>query len=631
VFEPRKSRRALDVFLPALLLAANLLLLNKLWTQAYLDNFHSIEGAFIGFARGLATDGLGIGWWPYWHGGMPVEHVYVPLFHWIVAALIRTFSLSPGQAYHVTGAVFYASGAAAVYLLARALGEKPVPALMAGTLYSLVSSSAHFVPGVFSDLGGHLAGRRLQVMFVYGEGPHVASLAIQALALGAVHRLLATGKWRWAAAAGALAAAVIMINTPATMALAVGVLVMLAVHLERVLRLRAALQLAAVALLACGLAVWAVPPSYLRTVLANSTEMNQRAGAEANRWVICGLLLLAIVAIAHAARPLSVALRFSLLYSIALVVLAAPAQSEVFELLPQAGRLQVELEIGLSILLAAAFARVGSWRAALVVCCVAAPMAVGIYGDLVQRVRLVARPVAAESKSEYQAAVWLASRSFQGRVYAPGSHAFWMNAFAPVPLLTGCCEEGRSSKVPALATEMTNLAQSDEEVARAIALLKALGVEWIVAPTGKSTEVYRDLRRPDKFGKFLPLEATIAGDLLYRLPSANPALAAAVPRDRIVNDFRSAEEVARFNESFESNSNPAAGWAGNGHYRASLTKREDEVISIKISAVDGWDVTVNGARAAYRKDGLGWMVIDSRRSGGCTAELRWRPRRLIGK
>jgi hypothetical protein len=85
-----------DSLLAILLTVGNVWLLRELAVLPYGNHFSSIEGAFIGFARGLVEQGFLVRWWPSWHGGLPIEHVYVPVYHLTVAAFQMISKLSTG-------------------------------------------------------------------------------------------------------------------------------------------------------------------------------------------------------------------------------------------------------------------------------------------------------------------------------------------------------------------------------------------------------------------------------------------------------------------------------------------------------------------------------------------------------
>jgi len=269
------NSRVRDVAIAVAMVAVNIWMLREFLSFEYGNHFSSIEGSFIAFARVLVQEHFRVSWWPYWHGGMPIEHVYVPAFHYLVAFVSLVGNLPPAVAYHATAAVAYSVGAGAVYLFGRALSECWRVALLAALLYTLISSSGYFVPGVFPDMGGHIGGRRVQVLYGYGESPHVFSLALQALALAALHLMLNTRKRSWAAVTVLMSVLTIASNTPGSMALVVGGMCVLLAHGGRVFQWSEVRLLFVSLILVIITSVAIVPISYWQTVIKNSTEMHR--------------------------------------------------------------------------------------------------------------------------------------------------------------------------------------------------------------------------------------------------------------------------------------------------------------------------------------------------------------------
>lgn len=325
-------------------------------------------------------------------------------------------------------------------------------------------------------------------------------------------------------------------------------------------------------------------------------------------------------------------LRFSVLYATANILLAAPTQTSSYELLPQAGRLQLELEMALSLSVAIAlglhFQRISRPLKAIYVLAMAIVLAIG-YLDLRDRVEIESRPVSEVTRSEYQTAKWLDTQKLSGRVWAPGSHGFWLNAFSSVPQISGCCNQGRHALLTSHAHNLASAAESQADTLHAIAFLRALGAEIIVAPTAKSTEEYRDMRTPGKFGAVLPLAADLAGNQIYRIQLKNQTLAGAVSAESLVRSAHSDpqfwDELERYNTAYDASHTSAGQWVKTGRYRVFVRKNRDEVISTKISAAAGWRADVNGDNVPVGEDALGFLTVQTHCQGVCRLELEWDP------
>jgi uncharacterized membrane protein len=141
-------------------------------------------------ARHISTHWGGFSWWPLWHCGMPYQETYVPLVHLVVAAVASLAKISAAHAYHDVIGVAYSLGAVTLFLMAMRLGASRGAAFLAGLAYSLFSPSALLMPDVARDVGGWFYCRRLQVLTVYGEGPHVTSMALLPLVILALQHAL---------------------------------------------------------------------------------------------------------------------------------------------------------------------------------------------------------------------------------------------------------------------------------------------------------------------------------------------------------------------------------------------------------------------------------------------------------
>src|ERR1019366_9975558 len=157
--------------------------------------------------------------------------------------------------------------------MAVRLGARRGAALLAALCYSLFSPSALLMADVARDLGGYWYGRRLQVMTVYGEGPHVTAMALLPVVVLALQNALVKRNGRAMALAALSIALVFLTNIPGSMAL--GLAVFCWICAQPWDRLRGAWLVAATAsVLAYGAACFGVPPSSMFRVGANAGAMH---------------------------------------------------------------------------------------------------------------------------------------------------------------------------------------------------------------------------------------------------------------------------------------------------------------------------------------------------------------------
>src|SRR5207253_207418 len=124
------------------------------------------------------------------HCGMPYRDTYVPLLHLAVAAVASLGHVSAARAYHAVTGVTYALGPPMLFLMALRLGAPRGAAFLSALFYSLFSPSALLMPEVVRDLGGFWGPRRLQILTVWGEGPHITAMTLLPVAILALENTL---------------------------------------------------------------------------------------------------------------------------------------------------------------------------------------------------------------------------------------------------------------------------------------------------------------------------------------------------------------------------------------------------------------------------------------------------------
>src|SRR5262249_5038988 len=135
-------------------------------------------------------------------------------------------------------------------------------------LYSLVSSAAILMPAVRHDAGGFFHPRRLQAMIAYGEGPHVASMALLALAIVLLDIAISRRRPLFYILASLGMAAVALTNWLGAVALAAAVVAYIFSKQRWEVR-RTLFACLGVALLAYAFAVPCLPPSSIASVRTN--------------------------------------------------------------------------------------------------------------------------------------------------------------------------------------------------------------------------------------------------------------------------------------------------------------------------------------------------------------------------
>jgi hypothetical protein len=621
----------------AALAILNVCICAGLFTTAYLDEFGSVDGAFISIARYLSQHWGDHSWWPLWHCGMPYEDTYVPLLHLIVAAVSSLARISAAHAYHIVVGVTYALGPVTLYLMAVYLGAERGWAFLSALIYSLFSPCTLLMPEVARDVGGLLFDRRLQVLTVYGEGPHISVMALQPLVILALAYLLRKRSGRAFALAAVLLALVFLMNVPGTMATGVAVFCWLVVQPAGERR-AAWILTGGAAILAYAIACYGIPPSSELTVLHNVARMHQGFSGAAR---FTGLLLLASLAfvggvgylLSRTKTPLL--LRFAVVYFAMTAIVVLTAVKDKFEMLPQGGRLQLEMEMAMCLLFGAAgwffYSRL-HWRLQVIVVILAAIGA----GFQVAHYRTSAaaylRPAKLAARSERASAMWADAHLAGQRVYVTGSDSFWWNTFTDVPQVIGCCDQGESltvlANVPFLITTPTG--PYHEILTKAY--LQTLGAQAIVVAGPQSTDTYKDIKVPERFDSMLPVLHRELGDTIYAVPQRTSSLAHVVKPGEVIPAAGTPYQVYDYSLVIENPLRPAADfqWTGNGSATIHADLTRSDVITVQVPWFAGWKAYVGNRRVPISADGLGFQVLHPSCEGSCDITMQWtgRPDRI---
>ena len=600
----------------------------------YTGHFISVEGYFIAMARYISGHWGDFSWFPLWHCGMPYADTYVPLLHLVVAATASLGHISAARAYHGVTGVTYALGAPALYWMAVRLGAPRGAALLSALGYSLFSPSALLMADVARDLGGYSYGRRLQVMTVYGEGPHVTAMTLLPLVVLALQNALVKRTGRAMALAALSIALVFLTNIPGSMALGVAVFCWICAQPRD--RLRAAWRVAATAsALGYGVACFGVPPSSMFRVGANARDMHHGFSNSLHYGPLPLLAVLGAVAaagflLARTRLPLTV--RFAILFGTLTGAMAATARSETFELLPQVGRLHLEFEMGACLLLGCAawalYTLFPRWTRPVLLAICLGPLFIQ-WGNYRDRANGDILRADLEKRSEYTTARWLDANLHGGRVYVTGSTAFWLNAFATTPQLIGCCDQGQSMPVLNEAPYKVNTEVDPAITEQGINWLRALGVQAMVVNGPTSTDEYKDIRAPERFDGVVPLLHRENGDSIYSVLPLGSSLAHVVRPEELVphpargnfaySDIRTYAlatlDAARPPATFE--------WWGGGRARIRANLHPDDVLSVQVAWFPGWKATVRGEPVLVTPDGMGFIVIQTHCRGDCEIDLEW--------
>ena len=594
------SANRLAALAGTLLFALNSWVCWALYGTEWLDQRASIEGAYIGLAQYIQAHPGEYRWFPNWYGGIPFQNTYPPLLHFLTAWTSSLSGWSVALSYHKLCAFFYALGPVTLFVFAGRLFRCWRPAWLAALAYSGAPASIWLMASIHRDMGVWLGPRRLQALAGWGEGPHVAALALVPLAWWLVlEQLRQPARWKLALAATACAA-VALTNWLGCFTMVAGIVFLWAA--ERPAAWRTVLGVGA---LAYALASPWIPPSTVLTVRANAQVLGNYDMSWRNT-----LALVVLLAVTFALRRWGFAAML-LLFMTALPVIEEYAR---FALLPQAFRYHLVMEMAVALAAGYWLARM-PWRPmVLAVATLAAVAACYVHRDYS---RLLIVPMKAPESWEYQAARWVTEQRPGERVFATGSVRLWWLAFSPNPQLDGGFFQGLTNPQISAAGWMVPRA----EPRLAWLWLRAMGIGVVVAGTEKTYDQYHEWSNTARLRQVLQPLWDSDHDVIFAVPGARRGLAAVVEAEALPG---APLDLERYVAALDNPVQPDARfeWGSAHTARVTTAVAPGSVLSVHISYHPGWRATVAGQAVPIVRDALGQMAIAVPPcSPACTVDL----------
>lgn len=614
------------VLLALALLGINLYICHELFSIEYLRHMGSIEGAFIGIARYAMRHWGDLTWFPLWYSGIPYQNTYPPLLHLGVALWATVTGMSPAHAYHFVIALAYCLGPLALFVLALRWSGSRWVAFAAGLMYSTLSMSAWIMPAVRADLGSAFFPRRLQALVYYGEGPHISSLTLLPIAILAIELAMTRRRAPYFAFAAVMLAATALTNWFGAVSLAIAILCLLLAKIgQKPAIFPQILWILGIGATAYCLAMPLVPPSTILVTQVNAQQVEGNFLDVYGALPLRGAVIVAALAvIKFAIRRLHWQLQFAILFSFLLGLVSVAAVDWKLNILPQASRYQLEMEMALALLIALAGQAVLKNRAAVI----AIALLIVAVVQPMRRDRNYARnfldlDIDITTTSEWKSAQWL-NRNWTGeRVMMPGSTGFFLTAFSDTPELAGGYDPGRLQTIggAALYEIYTSTLAGSHDAEYSILWLKALGVQAVGVSGPNSKEFYRPFHNPQKFEGALDVLWREGDDTIYRVqPQASLARivpgAALVPRAPI--NGIDVDPLRPYVAALDDASMPRAEFKWTSQHSAKIrgTLRAGQVISVQEAWHRGWRANV-----PVERDELGQMILDPGREGPFDIDL----------
>jgi hypothetical protein len=582
----------------------------------YMDRWISMESTYIGDARFLAEHWPHPRWQPDWYGGARFDYFFPPVMRYATAMTVRTFSMLPARAYHLCCAMFYCLGIVSVYLLIRVARRSRMAAWAGALCTLLVSPVLLLIPRLYVA-GWHRAPQRIVLLTQWGEGPHMAALAMLPLALACTW--LAFERHRPAALAGAgfFSAAVLSSDYYGATALLLFFFILLwsfwITHQETAVFGRAA----AIVVLTWGLtAVWLVP-STLRVTLQNLNLVSQPSTTW-SIWILLAVVVGYLLVSDRFARG-----RREHVWTVFVTgclpifgVYVLANEYSTFRIAGDPSRLVPELELALVL----AAAGLISWPAHRAGKAAVVTIAVLVLASAAPYIRrhnvLFPRDAQFEQRPEYQLQEWIRAHMPGARAFVAGSVRLWYDTWHDLAQLCGGSDVGINNGI-VVAAQWQVLLSDNADVS--VEWMRALGVDAIVVNGKDSKEMYHDFQHPEKFAGKLPvLIDNHQGDAIYGVTRRFPGIARVVDRARLdaIPPFGrepDIEKLRAYDAVVEQGPDAPATveWQSSDSFRAHATLQPGQALLVQQSWDPAWRASSAAGTVALRRDPMGFIVADS--------------------
>jgi hypothetical protein len=616
---------------PLLLFALNFYFVKELFWLEYSQYMGSIEAAYISISRYMIENWRDLTWFPLWYGGIPFQNTYPPLLHALVALAAGAFRISPAHAHHLVTAMFYCLGPIALYALALRLTGSRWPSFCAAWMYSILAPSFFLMPSVRYGMGGEFGLRRLQTLVPFGEGPHITSLALLPIALLSLDVALSKRRPLTYVLTAISMAAVVLSNWLGAFALAIAVFAYLLSRQATLREGRIWLTTLALGALAYLLVCPWIPPSTILDIRHNAQTVGgpfEHVYGSLPIYIGAGILAAFAAKYAMERWKVSPPLQFFALF--VLFASAIPLASEWFHIVvvqqPERYHLEMDMAISLALTFAAAalIHRLAPRYRIAAVCLLVLLTLLPARLDRRYARRMI-KPIDISSTIEFQVAHWFHDHVDDGRVMAPGTISYWLNAFTDTPQFGGGFDQGIVNRSHARIQYQIYSADNAGDRAADVASvwLRAYGVQAIAVGDPASREAYKPFRHPEVFAKAFPEAMRDGGDAVYWVPGRSASLAHVVDRANLVRDQPIHGLDVSGAQAFVQALNIPADFHWTSRHSAEIEAnlRPDQVVAIQITYHPGWRALVNGRICRLFGDGLGQMVAEPNCNGSCQLKL----------
>src|SRR3989344_6902508 len=619
------------------------------------QNVASIEISYIQMARFWKEFGFG-GWQPLWYLGYPWHVFYTPLLPFLEVLLNTLFNFSFAHAYRLLTGAGYVLAPVSLYFFVWQLAKSKTGAFVAALMYSLAPS---VISVIFKEVGADVISnfiepRRFTILVRWGEGPHTLALFFLPLFGFFLVRFLQKSKFVDLVAASFFLGLAALTNA---IVIWVAILLLAAFFLSETAQesaqyIKVIKRVLAVVILGFGLVAFWYNLPFMQTFF-------KEGGGAINNWVSLFpwvLIPLGLVGflIVYAVNKLTGSFKgvgFSIFWFFslfAIVFIYYASGEDRIEYVPQALRLNTEVDMALSVLAGVVISNLFLWfwdkkgmitivTRTLALLVVVLPSLVllvwgsKLHAELPEHTRPLTQSKIGDI-SEYKVATKLAElpEGTGERVLAPGNYGFWLNYFKDVPQLRGALYQSSTHSWPEhIYYQVTN--GTDSNIS--LAWLKIANIGKLVYTTIGSAETYKDYKVPaEKFDNLRQISAE-AGDVYFDVSLKNDSLAKVVDAKSILaikKPFNAIDEkpIFAYASALEqkSDSKLKVSKISNSRWQITGEVGDGEAVLFQQTYDAGWSVKVrSGQIRGWKivKDSFDFIVLVPKKPGSFEIELAY--------
>lgn len=616
-------------------------------------NIGSIEVSYVSMGRFLRDFGFA-SWAPFWYLGFPFHLFYTPLLPFL-EFLINQAGVPLWESYRLITGAGYILGPATVFFLGWQMSKRLSGGIVSGVLFSIIPSVFYFIlPSgeVAQDrISNFWDPRRLTLLVRWGEGPHTLSLIFIPLVGVFFIRLLEKKNLSSLILTSVFLGLAGLTNA---IGLFASILLIFSIFFVKLAQepnngARTFIQSLAVGFVALGLISFWYNLSFI------SNFFSEGGGTTKVLFSIFPwgwLLILAGLGAIYflfnkLVRDFGIAVSFfwfAVVFGVvATYYLSAPPDESFrrLELLPQAIRYMVEVDMALSLLFGCIFAfafhklsqKIKASAFIEVILVVLMSFAAFAYTTPMASIlsKEAGKSVDLNKIREKEIALWLKDNldSKKGeRVFVPGNYGFYLNYFSDVWQLRGGLFQASINFWPDhIHYQMVK--GKDSEIS--LAWLKAINAKYMIVTTPASRELYREVENQNRF-ESMKLALNEAGDLIYEVPlkSLYAAKVVNVKKMAKISTPKKADDTEALFSYVDWMENSGKGnaefeMAGHDSYKIKANVEAGEGILVQMTYDEGWKANSKNGKFKNKKDPLGLLVLEPLKAGSYEIVLSHRP------